>query len=118
MKPKFLSVDGESLSIRAVIDFINQPKKKLKPAGNSLKKVKIAQNFLARAISENNKIIYGINTGFGPMANYILAPEQLLELQNNLIISHAVGVGDKIRDDFVLAAMMVRLNTLLKGYSG
>ena len=46
---------------------------------------KLLEIFLNKTIEKNNKVIYGINTGFGPMASYILAHSQIIELQKNLI---------------------------------
>src|SRR5690348_3729359 len=65
-----------------------------------------------------SKVIYGVNTGFGPMASHLIGKENLTELQYNLIQSHAVGMGQPVPHSFVLAAMLVRLNTLTKGRSG
>ncbi len=65
-----------------------------------------------------NKIIYGINTGFGPMAQYRIEDDKLQQLQYNLIRSHAAGAGEPIPDLYVRAAMLVRLKSILKGKSG
>ena len=65
-----------------------------------------------------NKLIYGINTGFGPMAQYRIEEEEQIQLQYNLIRSHTAGMGNPIAPIFVKSTMIARLNTLLKGYSG
>lgn len=65
-----------------------------------------------------NKIIYGINTGFGPMAQYRIQDEDRIQLQYNLIRSHASGTGDLLPADVVKAAMLTRLCNLSKGKSG
>lgn len=65
-----------------------------------------------------NKIIYGINTGFGPMAQYRIDDNKGRELQLNLVRSHAAGAGKPLSDIDVRAMMLCRLNTLLLGYSG
>lgn len=65
-----------------------------------------------------NKIIYGVNTGFGPMAQYKIKDEDGIQLQYNLIRSHATGTGEKIPPIYIKAAMIARLNTLCLGYSG
>lgn len=65
-----------------------------------------------------NKIIYGINTGFGPMAQYRVSDNNQIQLQYNLIRSHASGSGELLPDKCVKISMISRLNTLLKGYSG
>ncbi len=65
-----------------------------------------------------NKIIYGVNTGFGPMAQYKIKDEERIQLQYNLIKSHASGTGNPIEPKYVRAAMLARLNTLSLGNSG
>jgi histidine ammonia-lyase len=64
------------------------------------------------------KIIYGINTGLGPMAQYKIQEEDQVQLQLNLIRSHAVGAGKVLDDADLKAAMLVRLNSFLQGKSG
>ncbi|MBN2165416.1 MAG: aromatic amino acid lyase [Marinilabiliaceae bacterium] len=65
-----------------------------------------------------NKVIYGINTGLGPMAQYRIEDEKLADLQYNLIRSHSAGAGEKISDIYVKSAMLVRLRSIMQGYSG
>jgi len=65
-----------------------------------------------------NKIIYGVNTGFGPMAQYKIKDSETIQLQYNLIRSHASGTGNPIPPKYVKAAMLARLNTLSLGNSG
>lgn len=65
-----------------------------------------------------NKIIYGVNTGFGPMAQYKIKDDERIQLQYNLIRSHASGTGNPITAQYVRAAMLARLNTLSLGNSG
>lgn len=65
-----------------------------------------------------DKIIYGVNTGFGPMAQYRVSNEERVLLQKNLIRSHASGAGALMPEEFVRAAMLARLNSLLRGNSG
>jgi histidine ammonia-lyase len=62
--------------------------------------------------------IYGVNTGFGKLANVSIPPDQLLELQRNLIRSHVAGVGEPLPADVVRAAMLLRANVLLRETSG
>lgn len=64
------------------------------------------------------KLIYGINTGFGPMAHYHINDELRSQLQYNLIRSHCTGAGTLLPELYVKSIMLARLNTLLTGYSG
>ncbi|MDR1203342.1 MAG: aromatic amino acid ammonia-lyase [Tannerellaceae bacterium] len=65
-----------------------------------------------------DKVIYGINTGFGPMAQYRIDDDSLRRLQYNIIRSHATGAGSPLPPLYVKAAMIARLITFLQGYSG
>ncbi|MCJ8210556.1 aromatic amino acid ammonia-lyase [Mucilaginibacter sp. RS28] len=65
-----------------------------------------------------NKLIYGINTGFGPMAQYKVSDENLLQLQYNLIRSHSSGSGNLIPPHLVRALMVARLNSFMQARSG
>lgn len=64
------------------------------------------------------KIIYGVNTGFGPMAQYKIEEDQQIQLQYNLIRSHASGTGQPLSERQVKAAILARLNSLSLGNSG
>jgi len=65
-----------------------------------------------------NKVIYGINTGFGPMAQYKISDTDLSKLQYNLIYSHSNGTGNPMDDQKVRAIMICRLHSLALGFSG
>ncbi|ASE63010.1 aromatic amino acid lyase [Chryseobacterium indologenes] len=65
-----------------------------------------------------NKVIYGVNTGFGPMAQFKISDEDTLQLQYNLIRSHSSGIGIPLPAEEVKACMLARLNTLSLGNSG
>lgn len=82
----------------------------------SLKDVEASYDFLCEFAK--HKVIYGVNTGFGPMAQYRVEDNCVKDLQYNLIRSHAAGTGEKIDDRSVKAAMLVRLSAISKGYSG
>src|SRR6187402_1881575 len=82
----------------------------------AVKKVDLNFNFLKDFSS--NKLIYGINTGFGPMAQYKVDETNQLQLQYNLIRSHSSGNGALLSPVLVKALMVARLNSLMQGYSG
>ena len=66
----------------------------------------------------SDKIIYGINTGFGPMAQYKVEDDKLNQLQYNLIRSHSTGTGDQLDEPYVRAVLVARINNFLQGNSG
>src|SRR6478735_9478744 len=65
-----------------------------------------------------DKLIYGVNTGFGPMAQYKISDDDQVQLQYNLIRSHCSGSGNIILPLNVKGLMLARLSTLMRGYSG
>jgi Histidine ammonia-lyase len=89
---------------------------KLTISSAALQKVQESYQFLASFV--DNKIIYGVNTGFGPMARYRIPDSDLKALQYNLIRSHCTGVGAMLEPQYVKAAMLCRLLNILKGGSG
>jgi histidine ammonia-lyase len=89
---------------------------KIELADTALAKVEKNYSFL-HAWAEN-KIIYGINTGFGPMAQYKISEADQHQLQYNLIRSHSSGAGAPMAEDLSRATMLARLNSLMQGYSG
>lgn len=85
-------------------------------SADDLSKVRQSHEFLKSFADK--KLIYGINTGFGPMAQYHIDSDKLKQVQMNLIRSHCTGTGDTLSPTEVRAIMLTRLNTFLQGYSG
>jgi len=83
---------------------------------DALNKVNTNFEFLKKFSS--HKLIYGINTGFGPMAQYKVSEENILQLQYNLIRSHSSGSGKLIPAQLSKALMIARLNSFMQAYSG
>ena len=65
-----------------------------------------------------NRTTYGINTGFGLLASTKIASEDLENLQRSLVLSHAAGVGEPLSDDMVRLIMVLKVNSLSRGFSG
>lgn len=111
-----ITLTGSDLTIDQIIDLVANPKTKVAVSQKSISGVKKTYSFVKE--HAKSEIIYGVNTGFGPMAGRVVGSQQLIDLQYNLIRSHAVGMGNPLPPSYVLAAMIVRLNTLAKGFSG
>ncbi|MBM6616278.1 histidine ammonia-lyase [Bacillus suaedaesalsae] len=84
---------------------------------DSLKKVKGSRDAVDKIVSEK-RTIYGINTGFGKFSDVVIDESDVNDLQKNLIRSHACGVGDPFPEVVSRAMILLRLNALLKGFSG
>ncbi|MDC9594362.1 histidine ammonia-lyase [Xenorhabdus sp. IM139775] len=69
-------------------------------------------------IIRENRTAYGINTGFGLLANTRIAAQDLEELQRAIVLSHSAGVGEPLPDDIVRLIIVLKINSLARGYSG
>ena len=69
-------------------------------------------------IANSNKAVYGINTGFGPLCDVQITPEETSKLQENLLITHAVGVGNPIDKSLSKIMMICKVHALCQGFSG
>src|SRR6266446_8775826 len=74
---------------------------------------KVIEDIIAR-----NAVVYGVNTGFGKLADVRIPPDELRELQLNLVRSHACGIGNPLSEPEVRAMMLLRANVLVLGLSG
>ena len=70
------------------------------------------------SVLEQDQTVYGINTGFGSLAQTKIAQDKLVELQQNLILSHASGTGPLLDDGVVRLILVLKLNSLIRGFSG
>ncbi|MCJ2376182.1 histidine ammonia-lyase [Vibrio sp. ZSDZ34] len=77
-----------------------------------------ASTEVVNAVIADNKTVYGINTGFGLLANTRIAPEDLEVLQKSIVLSHAAGIGEFMDDETVRLMMVLKINSLSRGYSG
>ena len=114
--PSSIVLDGESLSIKDVVG-IARNYTRVEISSAALESVANGRKSIER-ILESGKTIYGINTGFGKLADTKVSKKELDHLQLNLIRSHAVGTGSALSEEEVRAVMTVRLNSLLRGNSG
>jgi len=107
-------IDGEGLTIENVVAVAWS-----KPEGVRLELSSEAQGKMRRARQAvRGEVIYGVTTGFGALKDRLIPPDQVKALQRNMVMSHAVGVGQPLDEATVRAAMLIRANALAKGYSG
>ena len=112
-----LFINGENLNYKIVCDFIEGKYSKVDLTEDSWEKVKKSNNIVKKII-ERKKPVYGITTGFGSFADVVISKEDTEKLQENLIISHAAGVGEPFEENIVRLIMLFRANALAKGFSG
>jgi len=110
-----VAVDGRSLTLASAID-VAERGAEVKASPASLKHMEKLRALLEEKLSRG-EVVYGVNTGFGSLSDKVVRPENLEELQLNLIRSHSAGVGTPLPPEVVRAAMLIRLNSLLNGNS-
>ena len=76
------------------------------------------REYLDEKIAKTTRPVYGVTTGFGSLCDVSVNPDQLAQLQINLMMSHACGVGDRVPNDIVKMMMLVKVQSLSYGYSG
>ncbi len=110
-----VDIGSQSLSLINFSDIVfKEDQITLNPA--ALEKVDASFQFLSHF--STGKLIYGINTGFGPMAQYKISDENRLQLQYNLIRSHSSGMGNTLSPLLGKAVLVARLNSLMQAHSG
>ena len=114
-----LWINGEDLTIEQVVTVACGPagSPRVELAPDAVEKVRRCQEAVSGLVSRG-EIAYGITTGFGAFKDCLISSDQVEQLQRNIIMSHAVGVGAPFARAVVRAAMLIRANTLAKGFSG
>lgn len=109
-------IDGRDLTIEDVVN-VSRNGYKVEISDDVINKVKLSRKLVDKFVDEQ-KVVYGITTGFGKFSDVVISKEETHTLQRNLIISHACGVGEPLEEDIVRAIMLLRINNLSQGYSG
>jgi histidine ammonia-lyase len=111
-----ITLTGNSLTLDDVKKVLFQ-KETVNADSNSMDSVRKSREAVEKIVSEQ-KIVYGINTGFGKFSDVRIGEEHVRDLQLNLIRSHACGVGPPFPEAVCKAMLLLRANALLKGFSG
>jgi histidine ammonia-lyase len=111
-----LEIDGSRLSITDVVN-VARYGETVSLSSEGLQAMQTSRHYLDTIVA-TDRPVYGINTGFGIFADRRIPRADSAKLSRNLILSHAVGTGPALAEEVVRAAMLVRANTLAKGFSG
>jgi histidine ammonia-lyase len=111
-----LRIDGESLTIANVHE-VAVERRRVVIHPDAIGKMARSRAVI-EAIVRDERVVYGVSTGFGKLSDVHLSRDQLTPLQHNLVRSHAVGIGDPFSKVEVRALMLLRANVLAKGLSG
>jgi len=109
------SID-EKISLEALAA-VSRDHEKVEISRDAYARINHSREIVERLLS-SDRAMYGINTGFGAMATVRISPDEINELQSNLVRSHSVGVGPFLDEESVRAMMLLRAVSLSKGYSG
>ena len=113
---KKIYIDGEHLSFEDIVN-VARNNFEVYIDNSVLPKIESSRNLVDKFVEEE-RVIYGITTGFGDLCKVVISKDKSETLQKNLIRSHACGIGKPLDTEIVRAIMLLRVNSLVKGYSG
>ena len=117
MSNKYFQISQSDLTI-ADIESILKENLKLKLDQQTEKKVSSNRLYLDQKLENSDVLHYGINTGFGSLCNKVISSGELRKLQVNLVRSHACGLGKEVDNKMVKIMMLLKIQSLSRGYSG
>jgi histidine ammonia-lyase len=110
-------IDSQSHSIDNIENIITQ-NFQIALSEEAISNIQKCRAYLDQKQAEVDYPMYGINTGFGSLCNVKISTEHLAQLQENLVLSHACGTGDRVKDEIVKLMMFLKIQSLSYGYSG
>jgi len=116
LESKRVIIDGESLTLEDV-ERVAFERAEVSLSEKAVSRIKRSREVVEKLI-DRGRVIYGVNTGFGKLSEVRISPDKIEQLQERLILSHSAGVGDPLPEETVRAVLLLKINTLAKGYSG
>jgi len=113
-----LKLTGEKLTIEDVVAVARHGLQVAPLSETVIARMNKSYEWIYDSVYKTDRIIYGVNTGFGPLAHTRIAPEQARQLSRNIILNCCAGVGEPHPIELVRAAMLIRVNIFAKGHSG
>jgi histidine ammonia-lyase len=112
-----LYLDGEHLTLDDVVA-VARAGRPVALSPQARQQVEECRAWVDQVVAQGDMVVYGLTTGFGSLHDVCVPMQYSEQLMYNLIVSHACGVGEPLPEDVVRAAMVIRANTLARGYSG
>lgn len=112
-----IEITIENLTIEKIEEILNL-KPQLKLSDVAKHRIQKCRHYLDQKMNEKDKVFYGINTGFGSLCNTVVSNEDLSQLQENLVKSHACGMGKESTSDIVRLMLLLKVQGLSYGHSG
>jgi len=117
MSYNYLPLDSNWLHFNQIKDLLDFDQH-ISITFNAHKRILACRDFLDKKMSEENSLFYGINTGFGFLQNVKIDVDSIEQLQYNLLVSHACGLGEEVPKDIVKLMLMLKVKSLSYGNSG
>jgi len=114
--PKSFHYGLDHLSSARALDLSRNPRSGALTS-DVIKQVEACRRIIHRIVEEK-RIVYGINTGFGPLCTTAISRDETEKLQTNILRSHSVGMGEPVSDDIVRLMLVLKVHALAQGYSG
>jgi len=111
------TISSQDLSFSDLQKILNE-NAQLRLSPEAVKKIKSCREYLDKKLEATTEPIYGINTGFGSLYNKNIPKDQLEKLQENLVMSHACGMGAEVPQEIVRLILFLKIQSLSYGYSG
>lgn len=113
-----IAIDGESLTIEQVVA-VARYRAEVQPLdARVIQRMAESANWVKEVVEADRQAVYGVNTGFGPLARERIKREDTRALSYNVVVTCGVGVDNPLPEEVVRAGMLIRANSLAKGYSG
>lgn len=116
-KKEVILITIEDLSIENV-NYILQSNAHLALSEDAKKRIVACRTYLDDKMKSGKEVFYGINTGFGSLCNTVISPNDLSQLQENLVKSHACGMGEEVNPTIVKIMLLLKIQGLSYGHSG
>jgi histidine ammonia-lyase len=117
MTTEYHNISNKVLDLSTINNIISE-QKKIKLSDDSTKKIIDCRHYLNEKLKTRSKPLYGINTGFGALYNVKISNENLTVLQENLVMSHACGTGERVPNAIVKLMLLFKIQSLSYGHSG
>ena len=110
-------ISDKKLSLKEIDKIISEDQR-LELSATALQKIKKCRLFLDEKIKHQEAPVYGVTTGFGSLCNTTISEQDLGKLQENLMMSHACGIGDEVQEEIVRLMLLLKVQSLSYGHSG
>ena len=114
---KVVTISSLRITLEELFVYFKEPFE-IQLSEDSYRAVRKSRAFLEEQVDQTDKLIYGVNTGFGSLCNVEIDKDQIEALQYNLIVSHAVGLGEHVPIDVARLILLLKIKSLSFGYSG